>query len=136
MSSCKLKFQSPTQNVKLKSQVPNNVYKNVLREATRFPLDHSMLFRYSFYGTKKRKNSTPIVRSFSHTPACLPYTGSCPTLVTPALPTYTMIRENSLLCKLIRIKIRIKTSSKVLSDSFIEGFWTASIITLSNFWIR
>ena len=33
----------------------------------------------------------------------MPYTGSCPTREAPAPPTYTMIRENSLFCKLIRI---------------------------------
>ena len=27
----------------------------MLREATRFPLDHSMLFRYSFYGKKEKE---------------------------------------------------------------------------------
>ena len=91
----------------------------MLQEAARFPLDHSMPFRYSFYGTKKRERTTPTtVRSFSHIPVCLPYTGSCPTREAPAPPTYTMIREKSLFCKLIHIK----SSSKVLFDSFMAGF--------------
>ncbi len=67
---------------------------------------------------KKRKNSTSTVRSFSLTPACLPYPGSCPTCEASAPPTVTMIRENSLFCKLIRIK----TSSKCLFDSFMARF--------------
>lgn len=72
-----------------------------------------------FYGTKKReRTSPPTVRSFSHTPACLPFPGSHPTREAPAPPTFTMIRENSLFCKLIRIR----TSSKVLFDSFMAGF--------------
>ena len=71
-----------------------------------------------FMEQKKRKNSTSTVRSFSHTPGCPPFTGSCPTCEAPAPPTLTMIRENSLFCKLIRIK----TSSKYLFDSFMAGF--------------
>ena len=78
-----------------------------------------MSFRYSFYGTKKRERTAPsTVRSFSHIPVCLPYTGSCPTHEAPAPPTSTMIRENSLFCK----PIRIKSSSKILFDSFMAGF--------------
>ena len=91
----------------------------MLQEAARFPLDHPMSFRYSFYGTKKRERTAPsTVRSFSHIPVCLPYTGSCPAHEAPAPPTYIMIRENSLFCKLVRIK----SSSKILFDSFMAGF--------------
>ena len=90
-----------------------------LISAAHFLLDHPMSFRYSFYGTKKRERTAlSTVRSFSRIPVCLPYTGSCPSHEAPAPPTYIMIRENSLFCKLVRIK----SSSKILFDSFMAGF--------------
>lgn len=67
---------------------------------------------------KEKEHHLSTVCSFSHTPACLPYSGSCPTREALAPPTFTMIRENSLFCKLIRIK----SSSKDLFDSFMAGF--------------
>ena len=71
-----------------------------------------------FMEQKRERTAPPTVRSFSHIPVCLPYTESCPTCEAPAPPTYTMIRENSLFCKLIRIK----NSSKALFGSFMAGF--------------
>lgn len=92
----------PHKNIKLRSQVSNTVYNNMLQKTASFPLEHPLPFRYSFYGTKNRERTAPLtVRSFSHTPVCQPYTGSYPTHKAMAPLSFIMIRENSLFCKLI-----------------------------------
>ena len=89
--------------------------------ALSFCLPNTWISAILISDTKKRERTAPpTVRSFSHTTVCamsrfivllIRHLYGCPN-------DNTMIRKNSLICKLIRIK----TSSKVLFDSYMDSF--------------